>query len=82
MAFSHHYLSPPRLHFVMTQGFVASFDVRRRRGFVQLGRKADPIPFSAHRSDVPLSAGDAVQFAVIGGKAGLMAHNVRPLRHQ
>ncbi len=66
----------------MTQGFVASFDTRRRRGFVQLGRKADLIPFSAHRSDVALSAGDAVQFAVIGGKAGLMAQNVRLLRHQ
>ena len=66
----------------MTQGFVASFDTRRRRGFVQLGRKADLIPFSMRQSGAALTAGDAVEFAVIGGKAGLMAQNVRPLRHQ
>ena len=64
----------------MTQGFVASFDTRRRRGFVQLGRNADLIPFSVHQTDAALSAGDAVEFAVIGGKAGLMAQNVRPLQ--
>ncbi|MCH7639199.1 MAG: cold shock domain-containing protein [Bacteroidetes bacterium] len=66
----------------MTQGFVASFDTRRRRGFVQLGRKADLIPFSVHQSEAALTTGDAVEFAVIGGKAGLMAQNVRPLRRR
>ncbi len=66
----------------MTQGFVASFDTRRRRGFVQQGRKADLIPFRAQHADAVLSAGDAVEFAVIGGKAGLMAQNVRPLRRR
>ncbi len=66
----------------MTQGFVASFDSRRRRGFVQLGRKADLIPFSVHHSEAALTTGDAVEFAVIGGKAGLMAQNVRPLHRR
>ena len=64
----------------MTQGFVASFDARRRRGFVKQGRKADLIPFRMQRSEEPLNAGDSVEFAVVGGKAGVMAQNVRPLR--
>jgi len=66
----------------MTQGYVASFDARRRRGFVQLCRKADLIPFDAKRSDDALNTGDAVKFAVIGGKAGLMAQNVRRINEQ
>ncbi len=64
----------------MTQGFIDSFDARKRRGFVRQGRKADLIPFRAQRSDESLNAGDSVEFAVVGGKAGLMAQNVRPLR--
>lgn len=64
----------------MTQGYVASFNARTRRGFVQQGQHGDLIPFMVPQSDLEFNPGDFVEFAVVGGKAGLMALNVRPLR--
>ena len=63
----------------MTQGFVASFDARRGTGFVQQARESDRIPFTTRHSVSDLQCGDPVEFAVVGGKAGLMAVDVRPL---
>ncbi len=64
----------------MTQGFVSSFDARRGTGFVQQARESDRIPFTTHRMNGELRSGDQVEFAVIGGKAGVIATNVRPVR--
>lgn len=63
----------------MTQGFVTSFDARRGTGFVQQARESDRIPFTANRS-ASIQSGDQVEFAVVGGKAGVMAKGVRPLQ--
>lgn len=66
----------------MAQGFITSFDVRRGTGFVQQARDADRIPFTVDSSAEEVHLGDEVKFAVVGGKAGLMAKNVRLVQRE
>lgn len=66
----------------MTRGFVTSFNARRGTGFVRLacGTETDRIPFSIRDAKSrSFSTGEAVEFAVIGGKAGVVATTVRPV---
>lgn len=67
----------------MTRGYVTSFDARRGVGFVRQAHGADRIPFAARDSDHrSFQAGDTVEFAVIGGKAGVRATSVRGLARE
>ncbi len=64
----------------MTKGTISSYNPRRGTGYVRHDRGIDNIPFSlrhAHHDD--FSNGDAVEFTVVGGKAGVAARGVRRL---
>jgi len=59
----------------MTRGTVSSFNSQRGTGFVRHSAGADRIPFSAREE--AYRAGEPVEFTVVGGKAGVMAREVR-----
>ncbi len=61
----------------MTKGIVAAFDARRGVGYVQHTEGTNLVPFTARNvhGDTP-SAGDEVNYTVIGGKTGVTAKNV------
>lgn len=62
----------------LIRGTVHSFNPRRGTGFVRHSTEADRIPFSARyaREDA-YRVGEPVEFTVVGGKAGVMAREVR-----
>lgn len=62
----------------MTKGIVAAFDARRGIGYVQHTQGRNLVPFTARNvhGDVP-AQGDAVEYTVVGGKAGVAAKQVR-----
>ena len=62
----------------MTKGIVAAFDARRGVGYVQHTEGTNRVPFSVRyvQGDAP-AIGDVVNYTVTGGKAGVMAKNVR-----
>ncbi len=65
----------------MIKGTITQFDARRGTGFVRHHRGDHGIPFSLrHAADHNLAHGDAVEFTVRGGKAGVAAHGVRRVR--
>lgn len=62
----------------MTRGFVSQFDDRRGTGFVQHHHTGSRIPFTIRDArDDAFKPGDAVEYTVVGGKAGVMAQRVR-----
>lgn len=65
----------------MTKGTITHFNPRRGTGFVRLARAASGIPFSVrHAAGRDFAHGDAVEFSVRGGLAGVAAHSVRRVR--
>lgn len=65
----------------MIQGTITRFDARRGVGFVRHARSEHSLPFSTRNAQGnDFSGGDAVEFTVRGGKAGIAAHNVRLVR--
>ena len=65
----------------MTQGTVTQYNARRGTGFVRPHQAGSGIPFSVrHAQDREFAHGDAVEFTVRGGMAGVAAHNVRRVR--
>jgi cold shock CspA family protein len=64
----------------MTRGFVTSFNTRRGTGFVRQATGTERIPFSTRATQGrSFRTGEAVEFSVTGGKAGVVATTVRPL---
>ena len=62
----------------MTKGTISSYNPRRGTGYVQHAQSVDRIPFSArHAHDDRFQDGDAVEFSVVGGLAGVAARGVR-----
>ena len=62
----------------MTRGYVSSFDARRGTGFIQRAHGADRIPFTARDAEGrSFREGERVEYRVIGGKAGVVAQEVR-----
>lgn len=65
----------------MTQGTITQFNPRRGTGFVRHHQAQSAIPFSVrHARDREFAHGDAVEFTVRGGLAGVAAHGVRRVR--
>jgi cold shock CspA family protein len=65
-------------HTSLIRGTVYSFNPRRGTGFVRHSTGADRIPFSARDSrEEAYRAGEPVEFTVVGGKAGVIAREVR-----
>ena len=64
----------------MIRGTVHSFNPRRGTGFVRHAAGTDRIPFSArHAREDAYRTGEPVEYTVVGGKAGVMAREVRSL---
>lgn len=62
----------------LIRGTVHSFNTRRGTGFVRHSTGADRIPFSARDSrEEAYRVGESVEFTVVGGKAGVIAREVR-----
>lgn len=62
----------------MTRGYVTSFDDRRGTGFIQRAHGEDRIPFSTRDAEERhFREGDVVAYKVTGGKAGVIAYQVR-----
>ena len=62
----------------MARGYVSSFDSRRGIGFIRQAHGADRIPFTLRDHEGrSVRTGDPVEFAVVGGKAGVRATGVR-----
>lgn len=62
----------------LIRGTVHSFNLRRGTGFVRHSVGADRIPFSARDArEEAYRAGESVEFTVVGGKAGVIAREVR-----
>lgn len=65
----------------MTRGTITQFNTRRGTGFVRHPQATSGIPFSVrHAQDREFAHGDAVEFTVRGGMAGVAAHGVRRVR--
>lgn len=65
----------------MIQGTVHTYDPRRGTGYVSPAHRDDRFPFLTRPDEAgPLSAGDTVEFSVSGGRAGLLARDVRRVR--
>ncbi len=65
----------------MIKGTITQFNPRRGTGFVRHHQAETGIPFSVrHAQDREFSHGDAVEFRVRGGLAGVAAHGVRRVR--
>lgn len=61
----------------MAKGIVSTFDAKRGVGFV-LQSEGDRLPFTSRDLvDRHLSAGDSVEYLVIGGKIGIRATAIR-----
>ena len=66
---------------LMTKGTITHFDPRRGTGFVRHHHAESGIPFSVrHAQDRQFAHGDAVEFTVRGGLAGVAAPGVRRVR--
>jgi cold shock CspA family protein len=62
----------------MVRGYVTSFDARRGVGFIQRTVGTDRIPFTARDGEgLRFAEGDTVEYKVTGGKAGVIAYQVR-----
>ena len=65
----------------MTKGTITQYDARRGVGYVRHHHGDHGIPFSVrHALDSDFAEGEAVEFTVRGGKAGVAAHRVRHAR--
>lgn len=65
----------------MTQGTIQTYDPRRGAGYVTPAHRDDRFPFLLRPEEAgPLSAGDTVEFSLSGGRAGLLARDVRRVR--
>ena len=65
----------------MIQGTIQTYDPRRGTGFLSPAQREDRFPFVVRPDQAgPLSAGDTVEFSVGGGRAGLLARDVRRVR--
>lgn len=61
-------------------GYIESYDASKGQGFIQLDDDEDEtVPFDEVAEGMTVKEGDRVRFDVVGGMAGRMAKNVRPI---